>query len=117
MGCPQSVFGLGLSLARGSPIVYVGTFATPSVATMSYPSLQFQVHNGLAMVTVNRPDKLNALNAQVIGDLAAVVDEIRRAPEITAVVLTGAGNRAFVAGADIGEFQGLDSVAARQLSI
>ncbi|MFN0181577.1 MAG: enoyl-CoA hydratase/isomerase family protein [Gemmatimonadales bacterium] len=83
---------------------------------MAYPTLLFDVRDGIAFITVNRPDKLNALNAQVITDLGLAVDHVRHSAEIRAVILTGAGPKAFVAGADISEFQNLSGVAARRLS-
>ena len=64
--------------------------------------------DGIALVTLNRPDKLNALNYAMIDGLMAVLDAIDIDPGVRAVVLTGAGDRAFSAGADIGEFS--DSV-------
>jgi enoyl-CoA hydratase len=74
---------------------------------MTYSTLLFDVREGVAFITVNRPDKLNALNAQVITDLGYAVDQVRRAPEIMAAIVTGAGPKAFVAGADIGEMKDL----------
>jgi enoyl-CoA hydratase len=58
---------------------------------------------GIAVITVNRPDKLNALNADTVQQLDAVVHEVRADDDVRAVILTGAGEKAFVAGADIGE--------------
>ena len=60
----------------------------------------------VAILTVNRPDKLNALNEQVRSDLLAALDSIERDDAVGAVVLTGAGEKSFIAGADIGEFAG-----------
>ncbi|MFI5201165.1 MAG: enoyl-CoA hydratase/isomerase family protein, partial [Candidatus Kapaibacterium sp.] len=61
----------------------------------------------VAEVTINRPEKLNALNAQVLDDLRAAVAELRENEDIHAVILTGAGEKAFAAGADIGELAAL----------
>lgn len=72
----------------------------------------------VATLTVNRPKALNALNAQVLQALATVLDEVAADPEVRAVVLTGAGDRAFVAGADIAAMQTmgyLDALAFAQL--
>lgn len=74
---------------------------------MAYSTLLTSLANGIFTVTINRPDKLNALNKDVMNDLDAVMDEVERAAEIKAVLLTGAGQKAFVAGADISEFTGL----------
>ncbi|QWG12387.1 crotonase/enoyl-CoA hydratase family protein [Bradyrhizobium sediminis] len=62
------------------------------------------VTGGIALVTLNRPEKLNALNYQLIDRLMALLDSIEVDPGIRAVILTGAGDRAFSAGADIHEF-------------
>jgi len=64
-------------------------------------------------ITVNRPDKLNALNAATIDDLRRALLEVRRDDAVRAVVLTGAGPKAFVAGADIRELAALDPAGAR----
>jgi enoyl-CoA hydratase len=69
---------------------------------MAYELLTFDVADRIATITVNRPDKLNALNDALIAELRAAIAEARRRPDVGAVLLTGAG-RAFVAGADIGE--------------
>ena len=70
---------------------------------MTFPNLLFEAADGIARITVNRPDKLNALNDAVIADLGAAFDQVGRDPAIHGVILTGAGTKAFVAGADIGE--------------
>ena len=64
-------------------------------------------------ITVNRPDKLNALNAATIDDLRRALLEVRRDDAVRAIVLTGAGPKAFVAGADIRELAALDPAGAR----
>src|SRR5262245_64603142 len=67
----------------------------------------------IALVTINRPDKLNALNIATRKDLADMLDELRNDEEIRVVVITGAGEKAFVAGADINEFAGRTAVQQR----
>ncbi len=62
------------------------------------------IKDGIALVTLNRPEKLNALNYELIDRLMALMDIIEVAPEVRAVILTGAGDRAFSAGADIPQF-------------
>jgi enoyl-CoA hydratase len=64
----------------------------------------------IAVVTLNRPDKLNALNWTIISDLAGQLEVLDRDDAIRCIVLTGAGGRAFAAGADIGEMSGKSSV-------
>src|SRR5213596_1608962 len=70
---------------------------------MTYQTLLFDVRDGVAFITINRPDKLNALNDQVMAELADVAERIAAAPEIKGAILTGSGPKAFVAGADIGD--------------
>jgi enoyl-CoA hydratase len=70
---------------------------------MAYSTLLFDVTDGIARITINRPDKLNALNATVIGELGQAVTQIETDDAVRGVLLTGAGPKAFVAGADISE--------------
>jgi enoyl-CoA hydratase len=72
--------------------------------------------DGVAIITVNRPDKLNALNADTIQALGAVLREVHDDAAIRAVVLTGAGEKAFVAGADIAELSQMGPVDGVQVS-
>lgn len=74
------------------------------------------LENEIFIVTVNRPDKMNALNKDVMTDLDAVVNEIKNNSEIKAAIITGAGQKAFVAGADISEFIGLSKEEGMQLA-
>jgi len=84
---------------------------------MAYTSLLFDLADGIATITINRPDKLNALNAAVIAELDAAAERATREPEIRAVLLTGAGTTAFVAGADIGEIGGQGATAGRERAL
>src|SRR5688572_23006510 len=70
----------------------------------------------LAVVTIDRQEKLNALNADVIRELAEVFESLDPDGGVRAVILTGAGNRAFVAGADIAELARMDSLEAVRVS-
>lgn len=70
---------------------------------MTYQTLLFDVRDGIAFVTINRPDKLNALNDQVVDELGQVADRVAADGAIKGAILTGAGPKAFVAGADIGD--------------
>ena len=74
---------------------------------MTYQTLLTELNDNILTVTINRPDKLNALNKMVLTDLDLVVKEVYDNDEIHAVILTGAGPKAFVAGADISEFLSL----------
>jgi len=81
-----------------------------------YKTLLTEIENGTFTVTINRPDKLNALNKDVFDDLDEVIDEIYQNSEIRSAIITGAGNKAFVAGADISEFLELNASVATALS-
>src|SRR5438128_2494285 len=70
---------------------------------MSYETLLFAVRDAIATITINRPDKLNALNDQVVDELAHAAERIASEDAIKGAILTGAGTKAFVAGADIGD--------------
>jgi enoyl-CoA hydratase len=83
---------------------------------MAYQSVTLVAADGIATLTVNRPDKLNALNAATITDLGAAIDEVRQRDDIRGLILTGAG-RAFVAGADISELAAETAVSARELAL
>ena len=69
-----------------------------------YQTLLTSLENNIFTITINRPDKLNALNKTVLDELNSVLEEIETNPEIKSVIITGAGPKAFVAGADISEF-------------
>ena len=77
---------------------------------MSYASILFEIRDAVATVTINRPDKLNALNAEVIAELGDAAARIEKDPAVRGAILTGAGAKAFVAGADIAEIAGQGAV-------
>ena len=81
-----------------------------------YITLLTELTDGILLITINREDKLNALNKTVISELSQVIDEVYTNPEIKGVIITGKGNKAFVAGADISEFKGLDEAAGKTLA-
>jgi enoyl-CoA hydratase len=70
---------------------------------MDYQTLLFDIKDGIAFVTINRPDKLNALNDQVMKELADAAERIATESDIKGAILTGSGPKSFVAGADIGD--------------
>ena len=72
-----------------------------------YTTLLTSLNNHIFTITINRPDKLNALNKAVFADLNVALDEVYFNPEIKSAIITGSGAKAFVAGADISEFNGL----------
>jgi enoyl-CoA hydratase len=71
---------------------------------MGYEKIMFEVKDGIAVLTVNRPKKMNALNFQTMDEIQAAVGEVHADDSIRALIITGAGDKAFVAGADISEF-------------
>jgi len=71
---------------------------------MNYSTLKTELENNIFVITINRPDKLNALNKTVLEELDAAMEEVYNDKNIRAVIITGAGEKAFVAGADISEF-------------
>lgn len=79
-------------------------------------TLLTSLDNNILTITINRPDKLNALNKEVFTDLSEVITEIETNSEIRSAIITGAGSKAFVAGADISEFGNLDKQAAMALA-
>jgi len=81
-----------------------------------YQTLLTALDNGILTITINRPDKLNALNKDVFTDLNKALDEIQSSVEIKSVIITGAGPKAFVAGADISEFNALNKEQAMALA-
>ena len=84
---------------------------------MSTPVLQIDTHHGIRTVTINRPDKLNALNAATLDALDAAFANAAADDSVRVVVLTGAGPKAFVAGADIAEMNTLSPVQGRDFSL
>jgi enoyl-CoA hydratase len=81
-----------------------------------YTTLFTSLENGIFTITINRPDKLNALNNAVFVDLNNAIDEVYSNDAIKSVIITGAGTKAFVAGADISEFNQLNAQTAIALS-
>ncbi|WP_372903411.1 enoyl-CoA hydratase-related protein, partial [Rhodohalobacter sp.] len=73
--------------------------------------------NGIAVLTINRPDKLNALNNTVLEELEEAVKSIEKDDDIGAVIVTGAGEKAFVAGADIKELNTLNKKQGEKQSV
>ena len=71
---------------------------------MTYATLLTSLDDGIFTITINRPEKLNALNKQVMAELNMVLDEIADNEQIQSAIITGSGSKAFVAGADITEF-------------
>ena len=83
----------------------------------SYETLLVERRGRVAVITINRPDKMNALNIQTRQEGAAALDELRDDEEVRVVVITGAGPKSFVAGADISEFAGRTAVTQREVML
>jgi len=81
-----------------------------------YTTIATTLTDEILTITINRPDKLNALNKDVMTDLAAALDEVYNNADIKCAVLTGAGPKAFVAGADISEFTTLDKAGGLDMA-
>ena len=79
---------------------------------MNFTTLLIEIADGTAVVTVNRPAALNALNLEVLEELEAAFAALQQNEAVACVILTGSGAKAFVAGADIAAMQPLDAVAA-----
>jgi len=83
---------------------------------MPYETITFDVRDSVAFVTINRPDKMNALNANVVDELSDAANEIAARDDIAGAIITGAGPKAFVAGADIGELAPLAPFDAKAVA-
>jgi enoyl-CoA hydratase len=83
----------------------------------SYETLLVERRNRVAIVTINRPEKRNALNIQTRSEGAQILEELREDEAIGVVVFTGAGDKAFIAGADIAEFAGRTALTQRDVMV
>jgi enoyl-CoA hydratase len=81
----------------------------------TYETLLFEKRERVGIITINRPDKRNALNIKTREEGAALLDELRNDASINVVVITGAGDKAFIAGADIAEFAGRTAMMQRDV--
>ena len=83
---------------------------------MAYKNIIFKVEDGIATITFNRPDTLNALNSELLKEFSQALDEIATNEDIRVLVLTGAGEKSFVAGADITELATFNALQAKRFS-
>jgi len=81
----------------------------------NYETITIEKRGNVAILTINRPDKMNALNKMVHAEGVAALDELRRDSAVRVLVITGAGEKSFIAGADISEFEGQTPVTQRDL--
>ena len=79
---------------------------------MEYQNLILEKQGNVAIVKINRPDKLNALNAATMEEIKQVFLSLRNDESVYVIILTGSGEKAFVAGADIKELNSLDMISA-----
>jgi enoyl-CoA hydratase len=84
---------------------------------MRYENLTFEVKDGIGTCTVNRPKVLNALDARTVLELMGVLSRARSDKEIRGMIITGAGEKAFVAGADIGEISGHGAITGKEFAV
>ena len=85
--------------------------------TMSYENILLEIRDAVALVTLNRPKVLNALNRATLRELDAAFEEISSNDDVRAVLLTGAGEKAFAAGADIQELAALSAIEGQELAL
>ncbi len=83
---------------------------------MEFQTLKWDKSESILTITINRPEKLNALNSLVISELWQAIDKGESDPEIKGIILTGAGDKAFVAGADIAEFSNYNADEGRRMA-
>ncbi|MEC4048100.1 enoyl-CoA hydratase-related protein [Flavobacterium sp. SUN046] len=83
---------------------------------MNYENIIVASENGIGQITINRPSKLNALNVATIKELHDGFDALNKNPEVRAIIVTGEGEKAFVAGADIAEFANFSVEEGAQLA-
>ncbi len=90
--------------------------AVPTLPHMNPKNLLLRTEEGILTLTVNRPDKLNALNAETVQEIQQAVEEAVKDSQVRVIIITGAGEKAFVAGADIAEFAGFTREQGEQLA-
>lgn len=81
-----------------------------------FTTILTSLEKGIYTITINRPDKMNALNKQVFADINSAMDEVAANPAIQSAIITGSGPKAFVAGADISEFNTLSKAESMALA-
>src|SRR5260370_10714707 len=83
----------------------------------TYETILVERRDRVAVITINRPEKRNALNIQTRAEGAAILDELRADDSVRVVIITGAGDKAFIAGADIAEFAGRTAISQREIML
>jgi enoyl-CoA hydratase len=95
----------------------VNTVIHPMETTVTYENILFEIEDGIAVVTLNRPKLLNALNAHTVNELRAAFTRVSEDPHIKCAILTGSGEKAFAAGADINELATQTPVGGAEFSL
>ena len=83
---------------------------------MEFKYIIYEKSEGVATITINRPEALNAFSAEVVSEILQAIEDVKADESVRVVVLTGAGERAFSAGADIKAMKGMNALKARELS-
>lgn len=83
---------------------------------MEFKYILYEKSEGVATITINQPEALNAFNAEVVGEILQALEDVKIDENIRVVVLTGAGEKAFSAGADIKAMKGMNALKAKELS-
>jgi enoyl-CoA hydratase len=108
--CPSPLYGLLFSEFKQRKLEL-------QTVSQSYETVLLDRRDRVAVITINRPEKRNALNIQTRAEGAAVLDELRADDSVRVVVITGAGDKAFIAGADIGEFAERTAISQREIML
>src|SRR5207237_4901628 len=103
LSIPHSTFHTPHSAFRIPHSAFRIPHCRDTIPAMSYATLLFEIRDGIAFITINRPDKLNGLNDQVVDELAVAAELVATEQPIRGAILTGSGTKAFVAGADIAD--------------
>lgn len=83
---------------------------------MNYSNILYSIDDAICTITVNRPDKLNALNRDTIAEIGMAIEAAENDPGVMGIILTGSGSKAFIAGADISEFSAYNLAQGMELS-
>src|SRR5437870_9475606 len=81
---------------------------------MAYQNILVETNDRISFLTINRPDKRNALNQPTRDEILHALDSLQPSPESRVLIVTGAGDKAFIAGADIAEFEGRTALTQRE---